>query len=258
MDEAPKIDPEFVAKKWTEIAPRIDKMAQRIADPNDFAVRFGSSLFEDDKASSPYCVSQAVRLCLVAGVDHLHTTKMVLIDFQTLPLAAPFSLVRGALENFGAAFWVLHPANRNTRIERTLRWQARNNKDGHEALEPRGLSDVIMLEARMAMLDAIATRRGIPTANVRTGYTGTAVMKYAETHSPKSKPLLPWRLCSGYAHGRPWVYIGMSDREQFETTADPDVFKVELTTNPGLVLHPTLSAYRLMVDVVRLIEQRRR
>ncbi len=80
----------------------------------------------------------------------------------------------------------------------------------------------------------------------------------ADIKKKKSKPLLPWRLCSGYAHGRPWVYIGMSDREQFETTADPDVFKVELTTNPGLVLHPTLSAYRLMVDVVRLIEQRRR
>jgi hypothetical protein len=84
-----------VAAKWDEIAPGIDKMARRTADPNDFAISPGSWLSGDDKASRPYQVSHAARMCLVAGVDHLQAVKALLFDLQVLHTAAPFSLVRG-------------------------------------------------------------------------------------------------------------------------------------------------------------------
>jgi hypothetical protein len=108
-DVGAAIPEEQVVAKWLEIAPGIEKMAQRIGDPDDFAVRDRSSLSGDDKKSAPYCVSHAVRACLVSGVDHLHAAKSLVVDLEMLHASAVYSLLRGSLENLSAAFWILHP-----------------------------------------------------------------------------------------------------------------------------------------------------
>lgn len=254
MDDASSLDPSFVAAKWSEITPGIDKMAERVADPDDFPVSPGSSLRGDDKASHPYQVSHAVRACLMAGVDHLHATKALMIDLQVLHVAAPFSLVRGSLENLSAAFWILHPTLRNERVERTLRWHAKNFREQHIALEAVGHSDEQKRDAKLAKLDAVAIHRGIKAA-VGEGYRSSSAVKYVEKHSTRSDPLLSWQLCSGFAHGRPWAYLGASEQEHFET-ADPQVLNVKLTNDAGHLLYPTLRAFRLLIDVVELMEQR--
>ena len=254
-------DPSAVAAQWEEIAPGIDKMAQRTADPDDFPISPGSSLAGDDKASRPYQVSHAARMCLVAGVDHLHAAKALLLDLHVLHVAAQFSLVRGSLENLSAAFWILHPTERDERIERTLRWHAQNFKEQHFALGPIGLSDEAKRDAKLAKLDSVAATRGISTKKVREGYRSSravryAGVRYAEKYSTRSELLLlHWQFCSGYAHGRPWAYLGMSEQEFFETT-DPGVLNVKLTTDPSRLLYPTLAAFQLMNDVVELMQQR--
>jgi hypothetical protein len=233
-----------------------DKMMKRIGDRNDFAVLSGSSLCGDDKHSGIYQVSHAVQMCLVAGVDHLHTAKSYLLDFHRLPAASLFSLVRGSLENLAAAYWMLHPHRRDDRIERTLRWHAKNFKDQKTALEPHGIVDAAMLETRLAKLDAIATPRGISTTKVRAGYTSTQAIEYAEQNSSRCTPLLAWRLCSGYAHGRPWAYLSNANQQaQFETT-DPEVVKLNLTSDPSRVLYPAKQGYLLMLDLVELLQTR--
>jgi hypothetical protein len=47
----------------------------------------------------------------------------------------------------------------------------------------------------------------------------------------------------------------MSEQEHFETT-DPGVLNIQLTTDPGRLVYPTLAAYQLLIDVVELIQQR--
>lgn len=47
----------------------------------------------------------------------------------------------------------------------------------------------------------------------------------------------------------------MSEHEQLPT-AEPGVFNLKLTSDLSRVLYPTLSAFRLMVDVVKLLQQR--
>jgi hypothetical protein len=254
-EQAEAIDPSVVAAKWDEIAAIVRKMMERVGDPNDFQVSLGSSLSGDDKASSPYQVSHAVRMCLAAGVDHLDAVRALLLELGKLHNAAPFSLVRGALENLSAAFWILHPTLRDARIERALRWHAKNFKDSHKALEPIGKSTEARREARLAKLDKIAVPRGISTKTVRGAYFSSDVVAYVEEHSTRSDPLLSWNFCSGYAHGRPWAYLGYSEQEHFETTA-PDVLNVQLTTDPGRLLYPTLEAVHLLTDVVELLQQR--
>jgi hypothetical protein len=248
---------EQVGEQWGQIASGTNRMMERVGDPNEFPLASGSSLFGDDKHSDPYHVSHTAQACLVAGVDHLHTAKSHLLDFGVLPAQSLFSVIRGALENFAAAYWILHPRLRNDRVERTLRWHAKNFKDQKTALEPLGLADETTRDAKLAKLDAIATPRGISTASVRSVYTSTSAVQYCELNAPRGRDVVfAWRLCSGFAHGRPWAYLGMSERnEQFETT-DPKVVKLKLTSNPDRVLYPAQQAYLLMIDLVELLQAR--
>lgn len=112
-----------------------------------------------------------------------------------------------------------------------------------------------MREERLAKLDNIAVPRGISTRTVRGGYFSSGVVAYVEEHSTRSDPLLSWNFCSGYAHGRPWAYLGYSEQEHFETI-DPGVLNVKLTTDPERLLYPTLEAVHLLTDVVELLQQR--
>lgn len=253
MGEA--LDPARIDALWGKFASDIDRMMDRVNDPTDFAVSPGSSLAGDDRASDPYQVSHAVQMCIVAGVDHLHAMKSLLIDLNVLHSAAPFTLVRGALEIFSSALWILHPAKRNVRVERVLRWHAKNFHDQHPALESLDMSDAATKKAKYARLAEIASRRAI-VADVKGGYRSTEAVTYADTNAPTSKPLLSWQMCSGYAHGRPWVYLGMADEEMFQDTDEPGVLKARVTSDPGKLLYPSLHAQWLMKDLVDLVERR--
>jgi hypothetical protein len=249
------LDQDKIDALWAKFASDVDRMMDRVNDPLDFAVSPGSSLAGDDRASDPYQVSHAVQMCIVAGVDHLHAMKSLLIDLNVLHSAAPFTLVRGALEIFASAFWILHPAKRNVRVERVLRWNAKNFHDQHPALESLDMSDAAMKKAKYARLGEIASRRAVE-ADVTGGYRSTEAVTYPDTNAPTSKPLLSWQMCSGYAHGRPWVYLGMADEEMFEETDDPGVLKARVTSDPGKLLYPSLHAQWLMNDLVQLVERR--
>ena len=226
------LSPAKIDALWTKFESDVDRMMDRVNDAMDFAVSPGSSLAGDDRVSDPYQVSHAVQMCIVAGVDHLHAMKSLFLDLNVLHSAAPFTLVRGALEIFSSAFWILHPARRSTRVERVLRWNAKNFHDQHPALESLSLSDVGQRDAKYARLGEIANRRGIPENDVKAGYQSTEAVRYVDTNAPTCDPLLPWRMCSGYAHGRPWVFLGMADEDMFEKTDDPGVLRARVTSDP--------------------------
>lgn len=248
-----KISDADIEAKWAQISPLIERMKERIGTPGEFPIGENSSLLGDDTASTPYHVSHAVRMCMTAGVDHLHAVKSLVIDGGLLHIAAPFSLTRGALENFSAAYWILHPTTRNDRIERALRWQAKNFKDGNTAISEFALPNQTPLETKLLKLDAVAQNRGI-TANIRTGYTSTSALQYVEANS-SLKVLFPWRMCSGFAHGRPWAYLNISSTESTATT-DPGVVDVQMTSSLGTVLYPALEALHLLQVLLRLYKER--
>ena len=251
-----ELDPALVAAKWYEIAPGIDNMAKRIADPKDFPVLPGSSLYGDDKAAGPYQVSHAVRLGLVAGVDHLHAAKSLILDMQVLHATALYSLIRGSLEALATAFWILHPPLRDQRVENTLRWNAKNFREQCIALNTLGTPDrEAQLEERLKKLEAIAVVRNIPTADVRAGYRSSRAVEYADKHLPNASPLLPWQICSGFAHGRPWAILGLSHQE-LQEPSDLGVLNMKLTSDVGRVLFPALAAFRLLGGVVELLSLR--
>ena len=72
-------------------------------------------------------------------------------------------------------------------------------------------------------------------------------MKCAEEHA-LNLPLgvvLPWRVCSGLAHGHPWAYIVVSDIHMTET-GESDVVGARLTSNLAKARYPSLAAVHLL------------
>ena len=251
----PTISEAEIEAKWLEISPLIDRMMERVGTEREFPVSPRSSLAGDDSKSDPYQVSHCVRMCLTAGVDHLHAVKTLIVDQQLLHVAAPFSLSRGALENFAAAFWILHPINRNDRIERTLRWHVKNFKDQEKAVSGLVLPGHRPLEPKLQKLEAIATQRKI-TTKLRGGYTSTEAVSYADQYAGVSVGvILPWQLCSGFAHGRPWAYLGASGLEE-RATADPNIKEVKMTSSLGTVLLPALASLHLLQAILRVYQDR--
>ncbi|MFD6107445.1 hypothetical protein ACFWFQ_32820, partial [Nocardia salmonicida] len=233
MTTPPHVTPEQVEAKWVEMAPVIDLMAKRIGTENEFPVASGSSLAGDDAASDPYQVSHVVMSSMTAGIDHLHALKVLVRDARVLHNLAPFTLARGALENLSLAFWVLHPQQRDVRIERALRWWAQNFKDADKACSPRKIpnSDA---EPKLLKLEAVAQRRpAIP--GIRSGHRSTPAVEYTQNHAKAARSVLfTWQLCSGFAHGRAWARLGASEQET-HATSQPGVVHLKLTANEDAV-----------------------
>lgn len=245
--------------KWAEISPLIDRLNERTDDKDDFRVLPGSSLAGDDRWSDPYQVSHAVNACIVAGVDHLHAVKVLIVDAQKLHVAAPASLVRGCLENMATAYWILHPASRAERVSRCLRWHTKNAQDQHRAIARLGLPDYSPQDERLAKILAVAERRQqVDASAVQRGYTSTAAVTYADQNTDSSLGvLLPWQLCSGFAHGRPWAYLSFSEQE-VHATPDPKVMAVRFSTDLARASYLVLAAMNLTEDLLRLHVRRSR
>lgn len=225
----------------------------RIQDPDDFIVQTSSELAGDDACSSPYHLSHCARWCLNAGVDHLHALKTLVIDSSVIHSSADYSLARGALENFGAGFWLLHPPDRRIRVERAMRWWAKNFKDQSRAT--KGMPNETPLAPKLDKLVDIARAADCDLKRIRDGYTSSEALQYADQYSLARRPYLIWQVCSGFAHGRPWANIGMNAMEK-RSTADEGVSLVRLTTDYKRLLGIAWPATRLMEDFLRLYQDR--
>lgn len=103
----------------------------------------------------------------------------------------------------------------------------------------------------------VGRTRGIPDKTIFKTFTSTEAVTYTEDTAP-NLPLgvvFPWQLCSGFAHGRPWAYLGASSREEFPV-ADTDVVNVRMTSSLGTALYPNLAALQLLERFLRLYEKR--
>jgi hypothetical protein len=253
------ISEEDAFAKWQEIGPLIDALAGRSNVQGEWGPSAGSSLAGDDRASEPYQVSHAVHQCLTAGIDHAHAVKTLVLDHQTIHVAAPASLARGLVENMATAFWILHPKQRSERVTRTLRWHARNAHDQQKAFKHlRDLPPPRRPHAeRVALMVEIGGRVGADPETVRRGYRPSTPVEYADQHSGLSGlgVEFAWQLCSGFAHGRPWAFLGSLQRQTLPT-ADPGVFEIELSNDFLRSLYPVLTGLHLAQAVLKLHQTR--
>jgi hypothetical protein len=132
----PEMTEEMAYEQWVRIAQQIDALVEQTQDKGAFAIEPGSDLAADDDKSHPYRVSHSARGFINAGVDHMHSLRVLILDAKILHAASDWTLLRGALEHLAIAFWVLNPVTRSIRIERALQCQAQNFKDQDRAYGP--------------------------------------------------------------------------------------------------------------------------
>lgn len=246
--------------KWQEVGGLIDALVARSDRSGEWVPQPGSSLAGDDRASDPYQVSHAVGQCLIAAIDHAHAVKSLVVEHQMLHIAAPASLARGFIESMATAFWILHPPRRAERVARAMKWYVRNVHDQTEAignvakLTESGRSPG---ERIMRVVDIAAGAGAEDRAYVERGYRPGQAVEYAHREAGLSGlgVLFSWRLCSGFAHGRPWALLGVLEQERVATVGS-DVLEVRLTNDLGRSLYPVLTGMHLTEVVLRLHRER--
>ena len=107
-------------------------------------------------------------------------------------------------------------------------------------------------EENPAKVQHVATDAGC--GRVPPGYASTDVMKYADEHST-TDPYVPWQLCSGFAHGRPWASLGMNEIEHVPGQQQNEVVTVSITADYTRLLAVTLPAFHPMSDVLKRFDE---
>ena len=226
-------------------------------------VENSSSLAGDDAKTEPYQLSHGVAQSITNAIDHLHCFRMALTgtgdNILRLHTYAPFTLLRGAIENAAIAVWILSPSSRDDRIIRYLRHELTSAKKLKKILKVAGDPVAPGTHERENELLAIADARSIDRSKITDEVTATEIVKSAsETTGFKDDEmdlvLVFWKLCSGIAHGDRG-YLHLFEQEVVGQIR-PGVSSVVITAPTNYVLSGSRGAVALIGAALRLVEQR--
>ncbi len=249
--------PERTQAKWREIATLAEKLAERSGSNTGFVVAPGSPLAGDDLRCDPYHVSHAVQTSITSAIDHLHALCALVVQSGFLHLAAPATLARGVLECASTAVWIASPTTQDERIARALRWNIADVKDGDRAATGAGISVPTSLQDRKDKIEAVATKCSLPFKPISGGYTSSGAVAATETFlKTPFGVLLPWRLSSGFAHGRRWAMVAFADTMQQQANTQTGVVHLKMENDLTRVLFLGLAAAHVAKGAVALFDQR--
>lgn len=261
---------ELALQRWPEVVRAIDTVVQRFENEEQHVISPRSSLAADNRRTDPFQTSHVIEMLLNAGIDNLNGIRHLIwgrpgdVPSQAVVhQAAHYVLARAAIENFATALWILQPASRDLRIERTLRWHVKNIQDQHQAISMLDISGQRSLEDKLLRLEQIATQSlGAIPSRFRSGYTATKVLEYVDENNPenagrKLSTLFLWRLCSGFTHGRLWASLTFQEQDA-QPTDDPDVMSVRITSDLTRALWAPKEAMHLLERLLELRNQQSR
>jgi hypothetical protein len=203
----------------------------------------GSAMRGDDERTAPYHLSHAAWHLLSNAVDHLSCLRALLGDAKIIHMYAPFSLVRGALENACGAVWLLQPPQRPDRLTRRFRLAIADIRNGEQARKLTGQLGPRTAQERIDEIHTSARRAGIEQAALKDKPGYSEIVKTVDDSGLASSVIeASWRLCSGFAHGDWWSTLSVS-RKTLVPESDREgvgTFKVEM--NLGLLMRVTTIA----------------
>jgi hypothetical protein len=134
---------------------------------------------------------------------------------------------------------------------RTLRWWAQNARDQHKANVGGATKDGVI-----ARIKALARARGLDPDRATAWPSSTDLVTYADSEArtlggERIRVLLPWQVCSGFAHGRGWVQMGML---QTETVREVrlGVQQIRLTNSLDRILSVAQPGFHLLAATLRV------
>lgn len=247
-----------VRRTWERIYQHVDELMQAGQHAPLWLPRVGSALYGDDRRTDPWLVTTAAHAPLLSALDHLHALASSVLQGPYLYPYSPFTLTRSALESAAASMWIAGPTTRATRLVRALRWYATDAIDGDQAATEFGVERPRPLAERLRDLQACAEQNGCDPSAATTRVNATAMLREADSalaDKGSLSPLSAWRLCSGFAHGRPWAAVGLLNRESRKSDR-PGIHHDRQTNSPGRILFPALAAHQLFRSAVDTYERR--
>jgi hypothetical protein len=135
------------------------------------AAQPSSSLAADDAPLGTYSASTLIRASFTAGVAHADALRRIVLHGEVDP-TSPWTLMRGALENFATAAWLLGGNDRTERRHRSLRlWRedmrnrAQHEEDTDHVPGPGGKTG----RERVQEIESLAVSLGIPRQTRQAG-----------------------------------------------------------------------------------------
>jgi hypothetical protein len=172
-----------------------------------------------------------------------------------VPMFAPYTLIRAALENASMAVWLLDPESRAERISRRLQAAAGDIRYGEDARAITGGKGPKTRDQRLAELQRIAARCGVSKQTAIKGASYSGIIK--AVGDPEQVTLLVWNACSGIAHGDLWATIAVARMTGLPGGAS-DVGSFAVTANPRLLANFTMIAVHMTSRGWELYDRRSR
>ena len=207
----------------------------------------GSKLFMDDEQAHPYELSHAAWHLLSNAVDHLGCLQALLGDAQIIHMFAPFTLVRGALENACGAVWLLRPDQGKDRLARRLRLALADVRNGEQVKQLTGQPGPRSQQERINQIHDIASLAGLGTEALKGNAAYSEIVKAVDAGMPGSLILVAWKVGSGFAHGDWWTTLSGSRRTLIPGATQEGVGTFKIEANLSLLMQMTTLA----VDVTR-------
>ncbi|MET9418995.1 hypothetical protein ABZY03_33395 [Streptomyces klenkii] len=172
-----------------------------------------SSLAADDAPLGMYAASTLIRSSYSAGVAHADALRRLVLAGEVDP-QSPWTLMRGSLENFATAVWLLGGNDRTERRRRALalwredmRNRAQHEEDTGHVPGPGGKTG---RERRQEIVD-LALSLGVPVASLNKPEAGRVIEEAAGDAGLREREVTAaWRAASGFAHGRYWPNLRAS------------------------------------------------
>ncbi len=228
------------------------------------AVERGSDLADDSSKSPTYDVGHSAWSSFVHAVDHLHAMQALITEARAAHSFAPFSLIRGGIDNAATAVWLLAPDDQSERIFRRLHLAYQDVSESQDAVAllgsrapQRARTAEVRKQEITDLSKALGVNRNGAVGARWTGYEKIVLAAAAEV--PDLDPNLAaylWRACSGFAHGRQWASLQLLDRE--ERSRSVGVASVRFSSSAEQILLTSSIALRLGDHALELYDQRRR
>ncbi|WP_338907071.1 hypothetical protein [Streptomyces nigra] len=181
-----------------------------------------SSLATDDSPLKHYAGNHLIRTSFAAGLFHVDALRRLVTDSGQIDPSSPWTLLRGALENFATAVWLLSGKDRSERRTRALalwdedmRNRGQHERDVQHVVTGQGKSGA----ERRQEIEQLATALSLtPLPSPKAGAIIEAAAKEAGLNPVRVRA--SWRVASGFAHGRFWPNLRAAEARGAIPTAD--------------------------------------
>ncbi|MER6354649.1 hypothetical protein ABT186_23225 [Streptomyces sp. NPDC001634] len=170
-----------------------------------------SSLAADDAPLGPYAAAHLIRNSYTAGLAHADALRRLTVAGEIDP-TSPWTLLRGALENFATGLWLPDGSGRAERRRRALSLWEEDMRNRHQHEQDTGhlpTGGGMTGAQRRAEIRTLADSLGLaPLTAPKTNLILLAAAPAAGLTAVKV--CAAWRAASGFAHSRYWPNLRAS------------------------------------------------